>query len=399
MLFSILLLSSCQKELKLDEIKTDPLLSNKVTEWLTQQKISNTTERINKIDLLGDNLELNKLWVEQGSNNDEILVIPIKEGLNFENKKYNKKVSNYLLLFSDDKGKIKKSYIIQNRLEGSQHNTDIRSGTISNIYNGKNIKDDCTIRYLNIYNKFLVETKYEGGKLKSSSVINEKNNYGKQNFESSTASNCLDWYWVTTYADGSQTWQYLGTTCDCTSGDPMNETLICDDGSGGGGSGGGGSSVDEQISNQFNSYAQQTSLTVSFSSPSTNYGPDPIADILTWTVVKGLIAGWHVDATTQYKYYHNRHFDINLNGFVHTYNLFDYRTLSTNYIGSNIAIESTWTQTGVLDQVLNNNTANTQGKSTVSGTLRHRLRQPLPISGSILDVTEAVSGTVNFNPR
>ncbi|MEI7736811.1 MAG: hypothetical protein WCI49_15190, partial [Ferruginibacter sp.] len=29
----------------------------------------------------------------------------------------------------------------------------------------------------------------------------------------SSASNCTNWYWVTTYPDGTQSWQYLYTTC------------------------------------------------------------------------------------------------------------------------------------------------------------------------------------------
>ena len=57
-----------------------------------------------------------------------------------------------------------------------------------------------------------------------------------QNTLTNTA-NCIAWYWVTTYSDGSQTWEYLHTTC---SGDG-DET---EDPGDGGSSGGGGEDED-----------------------------------------------------------------------------------------------------------------------------------------------------------
>lgn len=189
------------------------------------------------------------------------------------------------------------------------------------------------------------------------------------------------------------------------------EVENCPDPPPGGGGGGGGPieppacdpnavSPEEE---EFNNYVlMQSSSQVSADAPTSTEGPNPISGTQIWTVAGGQIAGWQIKANTNYSYFHDKYYDINLNAFIHTYDLFHYQTVSSYYVGSNSFITSTWTQTSVQDQVFNNNTANTYGKSIVHGTIRHQANIPLniPFCPKVLDVTETIDpNTLIFYPR
>jgi hypothetical protein len=154
---------------------------------------------------------------------------------------------------------------------------------------------------------------------------------------------------------------------------------------------------------EYNNYVLMGSGSpVTVDANTTTEGPNPISGVHIWTVASGSIANWQIKANTNYSYIHDKYFDINLNAFVHTYNLFNYQTVSSYYIGSNTFITSTWTQTSVLDQVLDNNTSNTHGTSVVHGTIRHVANIPLniPYCPRFLDQTFPINpNTLIFNPR
>lgn len=154
---------------------------------------------------------------------------------------------------------------------------------------------------------------------------------------------------------------------------------------------------------EFNNHVlMQSSSQITEDAPTSTEGQSPISGTHIWTVAGGQIAGWQIKANTNYSYYHDKYYDVNLNAFVHTYNLINYQTVSSYYVGSNSYITSIWTQTSVLDEILDNNTSNARGKSTVHGTIRHYANIPLniPFCPKVLDVTTLINpNTLILNPR
>jgi hypothetical protein len=189
-----------------------------------------------------------------------------------------------------------------------------------------------------------------------------------------------------------------------------------DDGGGGGDDGGGGPdpcqtygacSCDPSLASpqeiEFNNYVLvKSSSQVNVDANITAGGPAPIIGVTNWVVTEGSTANWQIKANTQYSYYHTTIINIPANTTEESYDLFNYQTVSSYYVGSNTFIQSTWTQTSVQDQVLNNKTTYTQGKSVVHGTIRHVLSLPFsaPYCPKALDQTVEIDpNTLNFTPR
>ncbi len=156
------------------------------------------------------------------------------------------------------------------------------------------------------------------------------------------------------------------------------------------GGGGGGGPIEPPVCDpnavwaeeeQFNNYVvMQSASEVSIDANTSPDGQDPITNAFTWIVAEALYGGWTVKANTNYSYFHDKYFDANLNAFIHTYNLFAFATGNGYFEGSNSVITSTYATTNpTVNQVINNNTSNTQGKSHVIGTLTHVCNIPIRI--------------------
>jgi hypothetical protein len=253
-------------------------------------------------------------------------------------------------------------------------------------------------------NNVVFNSHYKNGKQENKTdKLVHKSNGSKENKESGYVDPnecqgewiCIEWYWQI-WVNGELVYEeYLYTTCGCS-------------GVGGGGGGGGGQNCNPALVSpeeiEYNNYVlMQPGSQITSTTVTTTAGTNPINGVTIWAVTGGQIANWQIKATTNYSYYHHRYFDMNLNAFVHTYDLFNYHTVSSYYTGSNTFITSTWTQTSVLDQVFNNNTANTYGTSVVHGTIRHKTNIPLslPYCGPLsLDQTfEIAPNTLIFYPR
>jgi hypothetical protein len=403
-LVTVICLCACQKEIAKDLATEDNTnfqgnkleASGKVNTWLESQKQLTTAVISTSIDNIKVNLDFNNLYFEKLSETEKLLVVPLKNSFISAVNKGKNPLSLFLLIINKD-GNIRKGNIVQFVPKNGGPVNTLPKNTFYNFYNANHLVCDGSFTFLNINDKILYQMNYTNGVLSAYGEKQKKQNASLSvNTIATTASSCYDWYLVTTYyySDGTTTVveKYLYTTCSGGPGE-LQSTLIDETGGGGGD----GSVVD--ILSAFNSHIKQ-SISPAFESVGpTNYSTDPISGLFSWTVVKGSFSGWSVDAITSYSYYHDRYFDINSNGFVHTYNLFNYHTLSSSYAGSNIAIETTWTQTAAQDQVLNNNTPNTKGKSTVAGSLHHRMRNPIPGINTFLDVTSNASNVANFTPR
>lgn len=171
----------------------------------------------------------------------QLLIVPINDAYKFSNNKGNK-VRNYFVSVVNAASKISYSAIIQYKPIDIKNGHKIKKGAIVDIYNGKTIPEDCNLRFITVYDYYLYEKNYKNNQLISTLNLEKKSTFKddikKQN-NTNSASVCIDWYWVTTYSDGSQTSQYVTTTFagGCGLSNP-NDASICPDGGGGDGSGG-----------------------------------------------------------------------------------------------------------------------------------------------------------------
>ncbi len=180
-----------------------------------------------------------KTWIEKSYNND-LIITPIDKAYQFSNNKGNN-VSNYFVCVLDSTSKIVTSFIVQNRPTNS-FTTNIKKGAIANIYDYKPLEVDCNVTFINIYDYYLYEMNFKNNNIVSIRNLNKKSsshNTSLLQSNSSSTSDCIDWYWVTTYSDGSQTWEYVATTCgNCGMSNPHNASVDCLDNPGGGSGGG-----------------------------------------------------------------------------------------------------------------------------------------------------------------
>ncbi|MES2371765.1 MAG: hypothetical protein V4557_04235 [Bacteroidota bacterium] len=132
-------------------------------------------------------------------------------------------------------------------------------------------------------------------------------------------------------------------------------------------------------------------------SPSPADGIDPVMGIVSWTVGKHLLHAWSVIADTKYGYYHTEYFYIPLMRMVQNYNVFLYKTDAINFIGTNAAITSAWTTTSQIDQILNNNTENAKGKTTVAGIIEHKTKVKVMIKG--VEVEKEVGSVTHVDAK
>lgn len=172
------------------------------------------------------------------------------------------------------------------------------------------------------------------------------------------------------------------------------------------GGGGGGEQCDpSQVSTQegeYNDYILMESTPADINTGISNASNNPISDVFSWDVTSALIAGWKIKANTNYSYIHDSYYDLNTNSMVHTYNLYYFHSGQGYFEGSNTFIQSTYTQANPTNnQVINNNTSYTQGKSHVIGSVKHVMSLPLnlPYCPKVIDQSFPVDGNLIFTPR
>lgn len=232
---------SCRK---IDDSKNSENLSQaqiKIQNWLTTQKTNNTVKNNIWIDALNKNLLYDQMWTEK-NDNVQFIIVPINNTFKFKNNK-GQRVSNYFVSAVNAKSNIIYSLIVQNKPTDQQNSTDLTEGAIANIFNNKPINTDCNVRFITIFDNFLYAKNYKNNEYVSTSNLSKRINNNSNNINNNSTNNtnsengCIDWYWVTTYSDGSQTWEYAYTSCPGNSCYDTNLASICPDGGGGGLSG------------------------------------------------------------------------------------------------------------------------------------------------------------------
>lgn len=208
LLLSILFMGSCKKNDAPTTTTVDASLQQKVIQWLNKQQTNNQPQRVALNKSIQENLQWRSAWEAQQERDDKMLIIPIGKGVTFKNNS-KRNVDNYLAIYFEKTGEVYRGRVIQS-VAGSL----FTKKTIPAIYG--NTKEDLNGTYivLNVHDIFYAELTYEHNKLKE-----ENMQQTKPESNARTASNCVDWYRVTTYYNTEngqilyQTETYLGTTC------------------------------------------------------------------------------------------------------------------------------------------------------------------------------------------
>jgi hypothetical protein len=212
----------------------------KIQDWLSSQKTNINATRIKWIDALNTNLLYDKLWIE----NDEdvqYIIVPIKENFKFKNNR-GQRITSYLVSALNANSEILYSVVLQNKPTNTQLTSELSKGAISNIFNNRPIIGDYNIRIITIFDNYLYAKTYKEGKYISTLNLGKrktKEQYNQTNNNNVTNTNgCIDWYWVTTYSDGSQTWEFAFRTCPGGGCYDTEVASICPEGDGGSSGGG-----------------------------------------------------------------------------------------------------------------------------------------------------------------
>jgi hypothetical protein len=222
----MLCLNSCRKENNqknnYNEVKT------KVTNWLNQQKITGDLARNSRIDSLNSKLNFPEFHLEEDNDRQQLIVVPIENGLETINNKGKNPVS-VLLLVEDKMGNIKKGNVVQYVTDNEMQAQTFPKNTFTQIYNNKKITANGEFSFLTITDRLLYEIKYRDGKITSfgkskSKAPNETHSPPRDPYSAPLV--CIDWYLITTiyYVDGTTetSEEYLYTTCQ-SSGDGGGE--------------------------------------------------------------------------------------------------------------------------------------------------------------------------------
>lgn len=217
------LLNSCEtQEIVLTEQNiSNPIYNSVISSYLTNFKtsISNNKENTKKISALMQAIDYNTIEQYDLKNTVKLVVVDLKNFSVFPEVDQTKAIFFFLnnsIIRSD-------IVTIKNKVPFDNVNQVLVS-----IFDKKENKDNYSgkIEFYNLFQNILLSDEFENGKL-------TVNGIARKDARKSLTAKCTAWYWVTSYSDGSQTADYMFTTCDCEENTYRTEC---------GGGGGGGSS-------------------------------------------------------------------------------------------------------------------------------------------------------------
>ena len=247
---TFLILFACKKNAENEQIE-NPInteMTVKVNAWLdSRQAKVIITESKAKIRSLKENLDLSNLWLEDLSDGEKFLVVPVREELQSQNNKDKQKVTVVLFILNKA-GELRKGNLVQFIPENKSAKLLLPINTFNKMYNFRPLETDGRFCFLSVDDKLLYQYDYKMGKLSAYGFVeakpssnNQKNDQGQQ--ISATVNCTRDWYFTTTYyySDGTSytTYEYLYST-------PCGDVQY-DDPNGTGGTGGNGDDAEEAM--------------------------------------------------------------------------------------------------------------------------------------------------------
>lgn len=221
LLIGMTLLNSCEtQEIVLTEQNnSNPIYNSVISSYLTNFKtsVSKNKENTKKISALMQAIDYNTIKQYDLKNTIKLVVIDLK------NFSVSSEVDQTKAIFFVLNNSIIRSNIVTIKNKLPFENPD---QVIVSIFDKKENKDNYSgkIEFYNLFQNILLSDEFENGKL-------TVNGIARIDAQKSLTAKCTAWYWVTTYASGRQTAEYMFTTCDCE-----EDTYRTECGGGGGGS-------------------------------------------------------------------------------------------------------------------------------------------------------------------
>lgn len=198
-----------------------------ILSYLSNLKSEAGKENGAQIEALKEAINLNTIHIYDLKSTEKLLIADISTLKGFESYNATKAI------FFVYNNKITHSKIVTAKYDDTFNKTN---QVIIAIFNQEKNKVNCTgtVSFYNILQKLQRTNDFENGILKKNSSALPKNKKTNKSY------GCTDWYWVTTYSNGSQKWEYLYTTCidDCVVQKSTSKSAC-----GGGGGGGDGTSL------------------------------------------------------------------------------------------------------------------------------------------------------------
>jgi hypothetical protein len=197
-------IQSCHEDETSNEIN-EPITTNynaTILSYLASLKSEAGKENGTKIEVLNEAIKLNTIHIYDLKSTEKLLIADISSLKGFESYKSTKAI--FFLL----NNKIIHSKIVSVKYDDK---IDKTNQLIISIFNKDKNKAyfTGTVSFYNMLQNMQLTSDYNNGILeKNSSVLPKSKKFNKSN-------SCTDWYWVTTYSNGSQDWSYAYTTCTC----------------------------------------------------------------------------------------------------------------------------------------------------------------------------------------
>jgi hypothetical protein len=229
LLIGMTLLNSCetQETVLTEQNNTISNYNTAIVNFFTDYKasLSNNKENTKKISALMQAIDYGSIKQYDLKTTEKLLVIDLKE-FNFTQNATN----NKLILFVNN-NKIARARLVNFESQDAFNQYDDLIVSILNM-------DKTKLNYTGRINQFNVIQIKEYSNVFSNGTLIE-NGALKSKVSNSTLSrgDCTDWWWVTTYSDGSQTASYAFTSCDTC--DMFDRSACAGGGTSGTGGGGG----------------------------------------------------------------------------------------------------------------------------------------------------------------
>ena len=224
LLLLIMTFSNCQVEEEIvNETNQVALQYNEqVLLYLDQLKSKGTKDKSSKINALITQMDSNSLKTFNLNTTQQILIADVLSLPKLEDQ------TKIKLVFFLYENKIIRSRIMS--FSNKNNVTDYNTLVLSVLNATKDKKQYTgTVSFYNPFQEIIQKNKYENGIMIENQVLSITNN----DINAKT-NGCIEWYWVTTYYSGRQTWDYMYSTCSCEENTYRVSTC------GGGGGGGNG---------------------------------------------------------------------------------------------------------------------------------------------------------------
>lgn len=225
LLLGMTFFTSCetQETVLTEQNKTTSIYNTAIVDYFNNYKasLSNNKERTKKISALMAAIDYNNIKYFDLKTTEKLLVADLKE-FNFTQNATN----NKLILFVND-NKIARARLVNFESQDPFNQYDDLILSILNM-------DKTKLNYTGRVNQFdIIQNKEFSNVFSEGKLIENGATKNKVLNSIAAKGDCIDWYWVTTYSNGSQTEEYLYTTCD-----PCDALLDKSANCGGGGSSG-----------------------------------------------------------------------------------------------------------------------------------------------------------------